>query len=33
MAGLLFVKWQDEDDNKEDWTILEKTLPWEVTYM
>ena len=24
MAGLFFVKWQDEDNNNEDWTILEK---------
>ena len=21
IAGFLFVKWQDEDDNKEAWTI------------
>ena len=27
MAGFLFVKWQDEDDHKEGWTILKKHHP------
>ena len=26
-----FFKWQDEDDNKEGWTILKKPPPWPVT--
>ena len=31
MTGFLFVKWQDEDDNKEGLKNLQKPPPWLVT--
>ena len=30
-AGFLFVKGEDEDDDKVGLTIFKKTLPWQVT--